>query len=141
MNAQPVWWIAGFSLAAVLIVHYWVLWGASRLAPPNAVNRHGVAMLLVLSLAAAHVVYITAYALLSAGVIAWSPEAGLDGGAPTPANLFTVSAMAFTTLGFSAVTPAGPLRIVTAAAGLAGFMTLTWSATFVYSAFKATWER
>ena len=43
-----------------------------------------------------------------------------------------LSAIAFSTVGFADLDVTGPMRLVVGAQAMAGFMIITWSATFIY---------
>ena len=73
------------------------------------------------------------------GVVLWllllMPGAGSLG--PTfdgaPADYLYVAGISFVTLGFAEVEAQGPIRMVVMLLSLAGFMLITWSATFIYT--------
>ncbi len=52
-------------------------------------------------------------------------------------DLVYFSGIQFTSLGYSEIETAGPIRLVSLMEALGGFMVLTWSATYIYSA----WQR
>ncbi|MFW6413597.1 MAG: ion channel [Oceanicaulis sp.] len=50
------------------------------------------------------------------------------------------SAVMYTTLGYAPFDAEGPMRLIAAGQSLLGFMTLTWSATFLYSMCSDEWH-
>jgi hypothetical protein len=59
---------------------------------------------------------------------------------PTPLNYFHFSIVSFTTLGLSNYEPTGALKIISGMEALTGFLLITWSASFGYTAMKDFWE-
>jgi len=132
--------VAGGALALVLISHYWTLWGLAFLTPADDAGNHRRSLVMLLLLASSHLVHIGAYAVLFYALIGIGGWGGFERGVESASDLFYASATAYTTLGFATNAPEGPLRLVAVLEGLAGFMALTWSATFIYSAFRSTWR-
>jgi hypothetical protein len=132
--------VAIASLIAVLTAHYWTLWALAFITPTNDAGNHQRSLAMLLLLVSAHISHIVGYAVLLGVLIdlgGWGEFSKVDANA---VDLLYYSASAYTTLGFSDATPKGDLRLISVFEGLAGFMVLTWSATFVYSSFKATWR-
>ncbi|ODA67497.1 Ion channel [Methyloligella halotolerans] len=128
------------ALVVVLSAHYWTLWGLAAITPSDDADNHRRSLLMLMLLVSAHLLHIVGYALLLALLIdqgGWGHFAKADADA---IDLLYFSSSAYTTLGFADATPQGDLRLISVFEGLAGFMALTWSATFVYSSFKATWR-
>jgi hypothetical protein len=59
---------------------------------------------------------------------------------PSVLNYFYFSAVSFTTLGLSGFEPIGALKIITGLEALTGFLLITWSASFGYTAMKDFWQ-
>jgi hypothetical protein len=59
---------------------------------------------------------------------------------PSLLNYVYFSAVSFTTLGLSSFQPTGALRIITGLEALTGFLLITWSASFGYTAMKDFWQ-
>ncbi|XSG83376.1 MAG: ion channel [Methyloligella sp. ZOD6] len=128
------------ALVTVLAVHYWTLWALAYITPSNNADNHRRALLMLMLLISAHISHIAGYAVLLGLLIdlgGWGAFSKVDSDA---VDLLYLSSAAYTTLGFADAVPKGDLRLVIALEGLAGFMALTWSATFVYSSFKTTWQ-
>jgi hypothetical protein len=60
---------------------------------------------------------------------------------PTPLNYFYFSIVSFSTLGLSSFQPTGALKIIAGLEALAGFLLITWSASFGYTAMKDFWQK
>lgn len=132
--------IAVGALIVVLTAHYWTLWALAFITPMDDEGNHQRSLVMLILLVSAHLSHIVGYALLLGVLIDlgdWGQFSKVDANA---VDLLYFSASAYTTLGFADATPKGALRLITVFEGLAGFMSLTWSATFVYSSFKATWR-
>jgi Ion channel len=132
--------VAGGALALVLISHYWTLWGLAFLTPADDAGNHKRSLAMLLLLASSHLAHMAGYAVLFYVLIGLGGWGGFEKGVESASDLLYASATAYTTLGFASNAPEGALRLVAALEGLAGFMALTWSATFVYSAFRSTWR-
>ncbi|MGI8943200.1 MAG: hypothetical protein ACR2FJ_03005 [Qipengyuania sp.] len=66
--------------------------------------------------------------------IPWFGLGTVDSGyGVSPAGLLYLSGVVVATLGYTEQTVHGPLRLMTMVHSLAGFMLITWSATYVYS--------
>lgn len=80
------------------------------------------------------------------GVCLWLlcqvPHAGSISGAHASSVLDAVylSATTYSTLGFGDLTPVGPLRFLTGTESLAGFILITWSASFLYLEMQEFWR-
>ncbi len=61
-----------------------------------------------------------------------------------PASVFDYvyfSAVTYTTVGFGDVIPTGPLRFLVGTEALAGFVLITWSASFTFVEMQRYWKR
>lgn len=118
-----------FHRQALLLVDR--LTGPDDVAPGRTVSAIFVGLLLV------H----TAEVLLFAGVYALCLRLDDFGGFTGAfsghwSDLVYFSFVNFTTLGYTQIVAAGPMRLLGATEALCGFMVLTWSATFIYSAWQ-----
>jgi len=91
---------------------------------------------------ALHIVEIWIFGL-SAWLLLKYPETGNVAGAH-PLNLLDcvyLSAVTYTTVGFGDVAPVGPIRFMAGTMALAGFVLLTWSASFTYLEMTRFWRK
>ncbi len=69
------------------------------------------------------------------------PGGGAIGGMPHPAflDLMYFSAITYTTVGYGDLVPMGSLRFLAAVESLAGFVLVSWSASFTYLVMERFW--
>jgi hypothetical protein len=106
-------------------------------------SRHGRSPILpaFCALLALHAAEILAYAGAYAAILHLGWFGGLAGAFSGGwEGLITFSGINFTTLGNTAIEVEGSLRLVAMLQSLAGFMLLTWSATFLYSVCARSWQ-
>lgn len=139
-------WIAfGFSLLLIIItifMHFEAMSWISRLLPRDKVPPGPMVMVVMLGITLAHVaeilIYAVAYLLLTG-------RFGLGGFSEqfesTFTNFFYFSAVSYTTVGLSSFYATGNLKIIAALEALNGFVLITWSASFGYSALGQFWKR
>jgi hypothetical protein len=60
---------------------------------------------------------------------------------PNLLNYFYFSIVSFSTLGLSSFQPTGALKIIAGLEALTGFLLITWSASFGYTAMKDFWQK
>ena len=124
---------ATLTLALVMIsvlIHYEVLYGASRLIPRLAIPVRACMPVVIAACVTAHVLEISlfaaAYGLMDAqlgmGVLSGETEG-------SPLDLFYFSATTYTTLGYGDISPVGALRVTAAIESLTGLVLIGWSAS------------
>jgi hypothetical protein len=87
-----------------------------------------------------HAIEITFFAC-GYGVIFLVRGAGAIGGMPEPEflDLMYFSAITYTTVGYGDLVPMGALRFMAAVESLAGFVLVSWSASFTYLVMERFW--
>lgn len=87
-----------------------------------------------------HAIEITFFAC-GYGVIFLVRDAGSIGGMPHPEflDLMYFSAITYTTVGYGDLVPMGALRFLAAVESLAGFVLVSWSASFTYLVMERFW--
>lgn len=87
-----------------------------------------------------HAIEITFFAC-GYGVIFLIRGAGAIGGMPDPKflDLMYFSAITYTTVGYGDLVPTGSLRFMAAVESLAGFVLVSWSASFTYLVMERFW--
>ncbi|HMM68107.1 MAG TPA: potassium channel family protein [Dokdonella sp.] len=128
-------------IAAVLVHYEGLVALSSRLARRQRQRRRkvvvGIAGILVL-----HVAEIWIFGMACWLLMLW-PACGHIAGY-TPLSLFDAvyfSAVTFSTVGFGDLAPVGPLRFLIGTESLAGFVLITWSASFTYLEMEQFWRR
>jgi hypothetical protein len=134
--------VTAIAVALVVVVHYEGLrWLSARLMRPAARRRRKV-LFGVYGVILLHVVEIWLF-----GAAAWLllqiPNAGQLGGAGGTGFLDAIylSAVTFSTVGFGDLVPVGPLRFLCGTEALAGFILITWSASFLYLEMEQFWRQ
>lgn len=89
-----------------------------------------------------HFVEICLFGLAYWALLHW-PETGhvVSNGSTGLPDAIYLSAMTYTTVGFGDLAPVGPIRFLAAAEALAGFVLLTWSASFTYLEMERYWRK
>ena len=122
-------------LLATICIHYSGLKYIALLAKQYDTSHHHIAIFLMFGIAILHLLEIALYAgvfyILNTHTNLGSFTAEFK---PVFRDYFYFSSANYTTLGMSDFYPKGHFKIFAATEALAGFMMLTWSATFFYSA-------
>lgn len=135
-------YLAGFGLAAAFgIGHHFALTGILKLAPHHGRHPKSVVVVTFVSLLALHTAEFTALAGLNHWLFGPIFPDAFDGPVPDFADTLYVTGIAFTTLGYASLDAVGAFRILLLFQSLLGFMLLTWSATFLFSACQKTWQK
>lgn len=134
--------VTAISVALAVVVHYEGLrWLSIRLMRPAARRRRKV-LIGVYGVIALHVMEIWLF-----GAAMWFllgiPDAGQIKGVDSVHFLDAIylSAVTFSTVGFGDITPVGPLRFICGTEALAGFILITWSASFLYLEMEQFWRQ
>ncbi len=132
--------VAILMIGLISMIHYRGLAVISRI-PINQFARPNLPLLIVPSLALLHLTEIVLYAALyyvfehylKLGSLQLIEQANLS-------DYFYHSISCFTTLGLADFDPDELFRILSGTEALAGFMMITWSASFLYAAFAGFWK-
>ena len=95
----------------------------------------------IVSVIALHVAEIWIFGLTLWGLLKWPDTGSLAG--PIEASLLECvyfSAITFSTVGFGDVAPLGAIRFFAGTEALAGFVLITWSASFTYLEMEKFWR-
>ena len=131
--------MTGFLLVALLgVFHHWCLRALDHVTGSDDTKPNLTLLLVFVGLLATHTLEILLFAL-AYWLLLWWPQMGALTGSfdGSWSDLVYFSGINFVTLGYTQIETNGPIRIVNMMQALGGFMVLTWSATFIYSA----WER
>lgn len=132
----------GFALAMAFgIAHHFALTSILKIAPHH--DRHGksVAIVTFAALLTLHTAEILALAALNQWIAGtWSPDV-LSGPPPSFTDMLFLTGISFTTLGYTSLDAIEGFRMVLMFEALLGFMLLTWSATFLFSACQKSWQQ
>lgn len=147
--AQPTEWPVRLSVVAItvavivasVLLHYEGLsylqrhLGHVHLGPRRSRVLVGIICVLLM-----HAIEITFFAGGYVGVHAID-GAGAIGGMPHPEflDLMYFSAITYTTVGYGDLVPVGALRFIAAVESLAGFVLVSWSASFTYLVMERFW--
>jgi hypothetical protein len=95
----------------------------------------------ILSVILLHVFEICIFGATIWLLIQWPAAGRLQG--PESSDIFEciyLSATTFSTVGFGDIAPVGPIRFLSATEALAGFVLITWSASFTYLEMQKFWR-
>ncbi len=140
-----VWVAFGFGILLIVItvfINFEAMNFISRLLPRNKLPPRPLLVVVMLGVILAHVLEILVFTI---GYFLLAERFGLGGFSqefePGFMNFFYFSAVCFTTVGMSNFYPTGGLKIISALEALNGFVLITWSASFGYSALGKFWDR
>ncbi|MFC0159165.1 MULTISPECIES: ion channel [Mameliella] len=123
------------------VVHHFALTAAIRLLPHQCEFAHRRAITTFSTLLVLHVAEIVALAALNLLLLEHVYREALGDAQAGFEQALYMTGLAFSTLGFGEIDAKGPFRIILMLQSLLGFMLLTWSATFIYSACQKSWRR
>ncbi len=125
-----------------VLVHYEALSWLSGALPRLHVQRRPRVLLLIFAILFVHSVEIFLFALAYFFLLQDPAYGALVGiGELTLIDCGYYSAVVFTTLGLGDITPHGAIRILTGPQSLAGFVLITWSASFTFIEMQSFWKR
>jgi len=134
--------IAFAANSACVLIHYEALSGLSLALPLVRIPRRPRILLLIFAILFLHSIEIGLYAVIYYGLAALPAFGVLQGPASlTFADCIYYSAVVFSTLGLGDIVPQGPIRMLTAAQALVGFVLITWSASFTFLEMQSFWKR
>jgi type IV secretory pathway TrbD component len=142
-------WVANLAVVGATIVavtlavlaHYEGLVQMSRLLARGSGDRRIKVLYGIASVILLHVVEIWIF-----GVTVWLllafPACGSIGGAGAEhlLDFIYLSAVTFTTVGYGDLLPVGPIRFLYGTEALAGFVLITWSASFTFLEMERYWR-
>ncbi len=125
-----------------VLLHYETLAWLSGWLPHLKTRHRPRVLVLIFAILTLHSVEIFLFGLGYHWLLMDPQYGSLQGlGANTIVNCGYYSAVVFTTLGLGDITPQGALRILTGPQSLAGFVLITWSASFTFIEMQAFWKR
>ena len=134
-------YLFGFAVAALVgSAHHFALAGILKIAPHDGTHARSVVVVTFVALLALHSAEILGLAALNAALIGGFPGAFAEG-PPGFTDVVYVTGIAFSTLGYASIDAAGAFRLILMFEALLGFMLLTWSATFLFSACQKSWQQ
>ena len=126
--------------ACVLLQYEWLLlvwrWLSAHRGHRRVKVLYGIFSMFVL-----HTLEIVLFAAALWLLVQWPAAGRLDG--EEPSGFFDYvyfSAVTFSTVGFGEIWPLGPIRLLCAVEALAGFVLITWSASFTYLEMEKFWR-
>lgn len=129
-------------VSVCVLIHYEALAWLSQALPKLKMNRRPRVLLLIFAILALHSVEILLFAVGYFVLLhdaAFGTLTGLE--SLTLVNCGYFSAVVFTTLGLGDIVPHGAIRLLTAPQALAGFVLITWSASFTFIEMQSFWKR
>ena len=134
--------LAAVLVSACVLIHYEALAALSQLLPKLHMRRRPRVLLLIFAILVVHSIEIFLFALGYFFLLhdpAYGALAGIE--SLTLVNCGYFSAVVFTTLGLGDIVPHGAIRILTGPESLAGFVLITWSASFTFIEMQSFWKR
>jgi hypothetical protein len=129
-------------VVGAVLLHYEALTVIGRLLKARVLHHRVKILALVFALITVHVLDI---ALFAVGYLTLSLEPGfgtiLPSGRMTFADFAYFSAITYTTVGYGDFVPTGAIRFLCGVEALAGFVLITWSASFMFIEMQRYWGR
>lgn len=128
-------------VALAVVVHFEALERLNRAMPRLPMAPRWRILVLIVAIMAVHVAEIWIFGAgiyLSVQVPGLGRVAGVD--TLYLLDAVYVSAANYTTLGYGDLTPVGPIRLLMGTEALAGFVLLTWSASFTFLEMQRYWK-
>ena len=142
---HPVLTVSLLTIAMVsicVLVHYEGLAWLSTVLPRLHMRRRPRILLLIFAILTLHSLEIFLFGLCYYLLLQNPIYGALQGiGEQTLVDCGYYSAVVFTTLGLGDITPHGAIRILTGPQSLAGFVLITWSASFTFIEMQSFWKR
>ena len=123
-----------------VLVHYEFLHQATKYLPKFHIKHRARILVVVFITLIAHVIEVWIFALgyfLLHGTQLWGELQGNFDGSLLDSVYFSFTT--FSTLGFGDIQPIGNIRFLVGMEGLAGFVLITWSASFLYYEMQRHW--
>lgn len=134
--------VTGLAVLASVLLHYEAFsWLSGRLGRLHVQVRRRRILLLMLALVALHVAEIW---LFGAAYFLLAGDAELDSTVSAASGLLDLvyfSATVYTTLGFGDLVPKGAIRFLTGTEAIAGFLLISWSASFTFLEMQRFWKQ
>jgi hypothetical protein len=134
--------VAVLTVSVCVLIHYEALSWLSQLLPKLHMRRRPRVLLLIFAILVVHNIEILLFALAYLVLLrdpAFGTLTGLE--ALTLVNCGYFSAVVFTTLGLGDIVPHGAIRLLAGPQALAGFVLITWSASFAFIEMQSFWKR
>jgi len=133
--------VNAFVVLLSVLIHYEFLYRSTKILPLVKI-RHRMRVLAVVIIAfIAHVIEIWLYGLafyFMHNSPNWGTLQGNYDGSLLDSVYFSFTS--FSTLGFGDISPIGDIRFLVGLEGLAGFVLITWSASFLFFEMQKNWS-
>lgn len=134
--------VAVVTVSVCVLIHYESLAWLSQSLPRMQMQRRPRVLLLIFAILAVHSLEILLFALGYFLLLQDAAFGALEGlGGLTLVNCGYFSAVVFTTLGLGDIVPQGAIRLLAGPQALAGFVLITWSASFTFIEMQSFWKR
>jgi hypothetical protein len=134
--------VAVGTVAACVLLHYEALAWLSKALPRLHMRRRPRVLLLIFAILAVHSIEILLFALGYLLLLVDPVFGSLQGlESLTLVNCGYFSTVVFTTLGLGDIVPHGAIRLLAGSEALAGFVLITWSASFTFLEMQSFWKR
>jgi hypothetical protein len=134
--------VAIMLVATCVLLHYEALAWLSGTLPKLRIRRRPRVLLLIFAILTIHSIEIFLFGLGYLWLLQDPVYGSLQGiGALDLINCGYFSAVVYTTLGLGDIVPQGPIRILAGPEALAGFVLITWSASFTFIEMQSFWKR
>lgn len=128
-------------IALATVIHYEVLGTLNARLPALAIPSRSKLLVVIFAALVAHGLEIGLYGAAQFALIKYMAVGTLTGAAGfSLINCLYFSAETYTSLGFGALTPTGPIRLLAGIEALNGLLLIGWSASYAYIAMERFWN-
>jgi hypothetical protein len=129
------------ALVLCVLIHYEGLLLTIRGLERFKRHRRVTMLYAISSVMLLHVMQIWVFAFGYWTLLQWPEFGGLGAGYEGFLDAVYFSTVAFTTVGYGDLIPAGPIRFLAGTESLTGFVLIAWSASFTYLEMEKYWRR
>lgn len=134
--------IISFTIAAVFLLHYELLYRLSALLPKLPIPHRVRTLAAVFGALFAHVLEIWIFAFVIYFMVTTPGYGSLEGnfgGSLMDCGYYSITN--YTSLGFGDIVAHGHIRFLAGFEALAGLMLITWSASFIFIEMQRSWNK
>ncbi|TDU31645.1 ion channel [Panacagrimonas perspica] len=128
-------------MALAAFVHFEALERLNYTMPHLRLQSRARILFLIVAIMLLHMIEIGIFGVGIYFAVQLAGVGHIAGANPLPlVDAIYMSSMTYTTVGYGDLTPVGPIRLILGCEALAGFVLLTWSASFTFLEMQRYWR-